>query len=68
MPNVGRPAKPAKKLAQGREPGTRRFAISLPEETIAKIDALAKRNHRSRTAEVEYILDVVANGMPPERV
>ena len=58
---LGRPAKPANelKVANG---GGRRVTITLPEDILVAIDARAERNRRTRTAEVECILDLVING------
>lgn len=59
---TGRPTKPSDELAPGRKSGTKRLAICLTVDTIARLDARAERHHRSRTGEVEYIVERVARG------
>lgn len=58
----GRPAKPAKKLAKGHGKGTRRVAVSLRDETIEAIDARAAKHHRTRTQEIEHIVESAMQG------
>ena len=56
---MGRPEKPATALGPGREPGTRRVAVSLRDEVVAAIDKRAKANHRSRAGEIEYVIEML---------
>lgn len=57
MPRPGRPTKLPHDLAPGRLPGTRRVTVTLPEAVIAVLDARAALHRRTRTAEIETILE-----------
>lgn len=51
----GKPAKSAADLA-ARVPGMPRFSVEVPAPLLKRVDTAAKRNDRSRNAEVRVLL------------
>lgn len=40
-----------------RSPDKKGFSVALPRDLLAKIEEIAKEEHRSRNGQIEYFLD-----------